>query len=171
MPRARTDRVVVQELPDEMLIYDLDRDQAHCLNRAAAVVWRHCDGRTSVADLARRLKDEADLPADEAVVWLALQRLAKTHLLEAGVVPQACAARCTRRDVLRKLGAAAGLAALLPAVQSIVAPEAAQAASGTTSAACSSNPGANNGKCCTDVSPKRLCRNIFGFGFCFGSLC
>jgi hypothetical protein len=31
-PLARKEGLVIQELPDEVLVYDLDRDRAHCLN-------------------------------------------------------------------------------------------------------------------------------------------
>ena len=32
MPRARQDELVVEELPDETLVYDLKRHKARCLN-------------------------------------------------------------------------------------------------------------------------------------------
>ena len=41
MPRARQDELVVEELPDETLVYDLKRHKARCLNRTAALVWQH----------------------------------------------------------------------------------------------------------------------------------
>jgi hypothetical protein len=168
-PRARKDGLVVQELPEETLVYDLERNRAHCLNRAAALVWRHSDGRTTPSDLARMLENEVGLPDDEAVVHLALERLAKAHLLEGQAPRLPAPAHYTRRDVLRRLGAAAGLAVLLPAVQSIVAPEAAQAASMITSAQCSANPAGMAGKCCSNNH--RLCINFFNFGICFGAAC
>jgi hypothetical protein len=168
-PQARKDGLVVQDLPEETLVYDLRRDRAHCLNRAAALVWRHCDGRTAPRDLARLLEKEVGLPDDEAVVHLALERLARAHLLEGQVPRLPAGAHYTRRDVLRRLGAAAGLAVLLPAVQSIVAPEAAQAASMITSAQCSANPAGMAGKCCSNNH--RLCVNLFGFGICIGAAC
>ena len=168
-PRARKDGLVVQELPEETLVYDMERDRAHCLNRAAALVWRHCDGGTTPSDLARMLENEVGLPDDEAVVHLALKRLAKAHLLEGQALRLPAAAHYTRRDVLRRLGAAAGLAVLLPAVQSIVAPEVAQAASMITSAQCSANPAGMAGKCCSNNH--RLCINFFNFGICFGAAC
>src|SRR2546423_15689116 len=46
-PRARDARLVIQELPDELLVYDLERHRAHSLNRTAALVWRHCDWKKS----------------------------------------------------------------------------------------------------------------------------
>ena len=39
MPRARQDELVVEELQDETLVYDLERHKARCLNRTAALVW------------------------------------------------------------------------------------------------------------------------------------
>jgi hypothetical protein len=169
-PQARKDGLVVQDLPEETLVYDLERDRAHCLNRAAALVWRHCDGRTTPSDLARMLENEVGLPDDEAVIHLALERLAKAHLLEGQAPRLPAAAHCTRRDVLRRLGAAAGLAVLLPAVQSIVAPEAAQAASMITNTQCWNDPTGMNGKCCSNNH--RQCSNaFFGLGLCIGPSC
>ena len=56
LPRARQEELVVEELPDETLVYDLKRHKAHCLNRAAALVWQHCDGRTTSSDMAEILE-------------------------------------------------------------------------------------------------------------------
>jgi hypothetical protein len=55
LPRARTDGLVVKELTDEVLVYDLKRDKAHCLNLAAAAVWKLCDGRSTAAEIASRV--------------------------------------------------------------------------------------------------------------------
>ena len=38
MPRARQDELIVEELQDETLVYDLQRHKARCLNRTAALV-------------------------------------------------------------------------------------------------------------------------------------
>ena len=35
-PIARSNGLVVQEMPDEVLVYDLDSNKAHCLNETAA---------------------------------------------------------------------------------------------------------------------------------------
>ncbi len=68
MPRARQDELVVEELQDETLVYDLKRHKARCLNRTAALVWRCCDGQTSVADVAALLEEQLATATDEAVV-------------------------------------------------------------------------------------------------------
>ena len=81
-PHARTESLLVEELSEETLVYDEERHKAHCLNPTAAFVWHHCDGQTSVSELARLLEDELGIPANEEVVWLALDRLERVHLLE-----------------------------------------------------------------------------------------
>ena len=48
-PRARRDGLVIRELNGELLVYDLERHRAHCLNPTAALVFKQCDGRTSPA--------------------------------------------------------------------------------------------------------------------------
>ena len=50
LARRREDGLIVREVDGETLVYDRRRHKAHCLNRAAALVWRQCDGTTSVAD-------------------------------------------------------------------------------------------------------------------------
>ena len=62
LPRIRKQKLIVDELPDEVLVYDLDRHKAHCLNSTAAMVWRRCDGKTRPAEIARRLQGELDQP-------------------------------------------------------------------------------------------------------------
>ena len=55
-PKARQHGLVIQEMPDEVLVYDLDTNKAHCLNRSAALVWRSCDGNNTVADIVREFE-------------------------------------------------------------------------------------------------------------------
>ncbi|MCA1593965.1 MAG: PqqD family protein [Acidobacteria bacterium] len=80
-PRARADNLVVRELPDEVLVYDLERHRAVCLNRTAALVWKHCDGRRDAAGIARHLRGQLPEAMPEELVWLALERLGREHLL------------------------------------------------------------------------------------------
>ena len=51
LPRARKDGLVIKELSNETLVYDLERDEAHCLNQTAGLVWKQCDGRTTVTKI------------------------------------------------------------------------------------------------------------------------
>ena len=58
IPQARDEGLVIQELPDEVLVYDLDRHRSHCLNHTASAVWRLCDGQKSVSEIAQKLRAE-----------------------------------------------------------------------------------------------------------------
>ena len=127
-PLARKDGLVVRELEDELLVYDLRSHRAHCLNRTAAFVFQNSDGRTGTGTLAAGLRRELQVPADEQWVLLALQRLAKAGLLEEGVTSADRSRRLTRRDLVRRAGQVVGLTLLLPTVTSIVAPTPAEAA-------------------------------------------
>ena len=157
MPRARQDELVVEELQDETLVYDLKRHKARCLNRTSALVWQHCDGRTTVADAAVLLGEQLATPTDEAVVWMALDRLDRAHLLSGPVTLPADRAQYSRREVLRTLRRVAGIS-LLPVVASIVAPRAAAAASCVTVGVCVTRPptGCLNEPICG--SPGQCCR-------------
>ena len=166
MPRGRSDDLAIEELLDETLVYDLQRHRAHSLNRTATLVWRCCDGRTTVAAMAARLAEELGIQASEDLVLVALERLQRAHLLaEPAPMPPEGAAY-SRRDALRTLG----LTAVLPVIASILAPRAAHAQSCATSCAgqpdcspCGRNANANcnrlccNGRCMTRIRARRRC--------------
>jgi hypothetical protein len=153
LPLRRKKNLIVDDLPDEVLVYDLDRHKAHCLNSTAAVVWRKCDGQTTTQEIARRLQRDLDQPFNEALVWLALRQLNKIHLLEepVGLPPQV--AGISRREMVRTLGIAAAVA--VPLITSIVSPTAVQAATcvpkggacSTSSQCCSHLCNTSSGKC------------------------
>lgn len=144
MPLARHRRLVVEDLDGETLVYDQDSDRAHCLNRAAAAVWRASDGATAVPEIARLLGDQG-VPADETVVWMALARLERAQLLEDPVRLPVSNRSLSRKEVLRVLGLTAGLGLVLPAVSSITAPLAAQTASCVPLAQCVDPPACDFG--------------------------
>lgn len=158
--QARREGLVTRELENETLIYDLTRNRAHCLNETAAFVWKNCDGRTTVPQMTEFLRKELNVSVDEKLVWLALDKLGKAHLLEARITLPTEAGRMSRREAVRKLGMGAALA--VPVVMSIVAPTAASAAtcaavgqrtncmnSQTSSACCS--------KCCNTGPNPDVC--------------
>ena len=151
-PRARKADLIVKEMPDEVLVYDLVRDKAHCLNRTAALVWNYCDGKTSVEEMTGRLNKELQAPIDERVVWLALNQLDKNHLLEESVASPPAMAGINRREVIRALGVAAIVA--VPVITSIVAPTPAQAATGLPpGSACCSPAECQSGVCAGFSNP------------------
>jgi hypothetical protein len=168
-PRARTEGLIVRELPDELLVYDLESHQAHCLNRTAAVVFEHCDGRRSVAQIARILRRKLDVhaPADESLVWLSLERLAGARLLEER---EAAPAAPSRRELVRRL---ALVAATLPLVATVLAPTPAEAVVSTCipNTSCT-GPGAPANPCYTidiafcDGTCTCTAANVCGGGGC-----
>lgn len=124
LPERRKKGLVVQELSDEVLVYDLERHKAHCLNHTAAMIWKRCDGKTSIAEIARMMKYEMNGVIDEEVIWEAVSQLSRNNLLVERISKPT---GMTRREVIRKIGITAAVA--LPAVISIVAPSAVQAQS------------------------------------------
>ena len=128
MPTSRVTQIVVQKMADETLVYDLDRHKAHCLNKAASVVWSHCDGTTTVSKMAEILHRDLNIPADEEVVWLAISQLGKAKLLDGPAQKPSTGANPARREVMKRLGLIGGAALLLPVITSIVAPTAVAAA-------------------------------------------
>lgn len=127
LPVAREDGILVQELPDEVLVYDLGRHKAHCLNCTAAIIWKLCDGGKTAAEVAALAGQELKVKIDERVVWHALEQLGKAGLLERQVTLPARMAGVSRRQVMKQLGVGAAVA--IPLITSILAPTAAQAAS------------------------------------------
>ena len=125
-PRARTERIIVKEVQDEVLVYDMDRDTAHCLNLSAAAVWKKCDGRNTPEQIADSLHTESQTNVNEDFVWLALEQLARDHLLEGPLEWLDSVPRLTRREAVRRFGIGAAIA--IPLITSILAPTPAQAA-------------------------------------------
>ena len=140
MPKARKDRLIIKELPDETLVYDLDTDKAHCLNRTASLVWKHCDGQTSIEQLLELLQMQLGT-SDSSVIWLALNQLRTANLLDNQ--PSEAFTYVNRREVMRKVG---GMAIALPAIAAMIVPVAAQAVSCLAGANTPCTPGGT--PCC-----------------------
>jgi len=124
-PKARTLGMLVEQVGDETIVYDRERQVAHALNRSAGIVWQYSDGSRSVPELAAALGKALRIPPNDSLVEYALDELASAHLLENN--------RVTRRGALRRITYGASVAVALPAVLSIVAPTPAMAASGIVS--------------------------------------
>ena len=123
-PHARADELVVRDMDDEVLVYDLNKHEAITLNPFAAAVWRACDGTRSVADLEATLQDQMpDEDVREQSVWRALDMLSRCDLLEERVITPA---HQSRRDLIKAMGKGA---IALPIVTMIVVPTPAYAAS------------------------------------------
>jgi hypothetical protein len=149
---------VVEVVADETLVYDLRRHRAHCLNPTAGLVWRSCREGRSLAATATLLEEALRIPEAETAVWMALDRLERAHLLADPPAFPGGRARYARRRVLRALGLGAAATVLLPLVDSIVSPAAAQAASCLTVGQCTAlTPPGCTGQPICGGGPPRCC--------------
>jgi hypothetical protein len=116
----------VQPVADEVLIYDQRSRHIRRLNRTAALIWRHCDGRRSIRDLTELARSELNAPQlKENVVQRAVDRLDKSGLLvEAPAHTRRAAPRIRRAGRGRQFAGAH-----MPVVASFLAPTPIMAAS------------------------------------------
>jgi hypothetical protein len=122
-PHARRNNLLVRHIGDETVIYDIERHRAHCLTPTAALIWRLCDGRSAVADIARRVEQEMNIKVDAEVVWLALNRLEQAHLLRDLLLrPREIAGISRRHAIELGLAGAASLLVAACGVDSVTAP-------------------------------------------------
>ena len=154
VPRARKDQLIVKEVRDDVLVYDLKNYKAHCLNDTAARVWRSCDGRRTVRDIAQRLERELKSPINEKVVWLALDQLEKFNLLTGHTPRPKGMPQISRRALIRR-GVTA--AVLLPLIVAISAPTALAAGTAITQLVCRAQKNNVGGGC--SGAP---CSNVLG---------
>src|SRR6185369_1096673 len=102
VPVARKDGLVIQETTEEVLVYDLASNKAHCLNQTAAFVWKSCDGINSIPEITKLFENEVGTAVHEDLVWLAIDQLAeKNLLLEKDLVPNFVGR--SRREVIKKI--------------------------------------------------------------------
>lgn len=161
LPKARKENLIIKELEEETLVYDLELDRAHCLNSTAGLVWKYCDGKTSVNEIARGLGAQGNPEVDERIVWLALEELEKFHLLENPILRPDHLIGMSRRQLVRNVGFAA---LAIPVILSIASPAAAQAVSCPTTPC--STPGCIPTGCpCSPNGANVLCAG----GNCVGS--
>jgi hypothetical protein len=150
-PLARNEGLVIQNLDGEVLIYDLTRDKAVCLNETAALVWRACDGTKSVAEITASIGKELNANVDQDIVWLALDQLGKEKLIEEQAIVENKFAGMSRREVVRKIGIGAVVA--IPIVSSLMAPTvyAAGSACATAPSNCDCGNNGNSTTCGTQT--------------------
>jgi hypothetical protein len=129
-PLARSQGLLIEDVDAEKVIFDEETKHAHCLTPLAAIVFGHCDGNTSPAELAGIASGRLGERTSEEEVQNAL-----TQLRERGLLASPLPIEFSRRDVLHKsaaLGAAAAAATLVFTVD----PAVAQAAGTCTSIRC-----------------------------------
>jgi hypothetical protein len=159
-PRIRSEGLLAEEVAGEVLIYDLGSHQAHCLNQSAAIVWRHCDGTRTIAELGSLLDPSGLHPIGGDAARYAVDELRSRDLLEDQPEVEADTDRSrgrpsiARRELLRKAvvrGVALGFA--IPVIKSIVAPTPAHAFSCLPSG----SPCASSAQCCSGICLSNRC--------------
>jgi hypothetical protein len=113
-PLARSSKLVIEELGDELLVYDVAANQAHSLGKAAARVWRACDGETGADALALKTGLGSD------TVARAIEELQECNLLDVG--PQVVDGGMTRRQMTFKVAQVGATAAAVPLIWSVAGP-------------------------------------------------
>ncbi len=154
-PSARKAGLVIQEALDELLVYDMETNKAHCLNKTAAYVWQACNGSRNVSEIAEYVGSLAGEKVSDDLVWLAIDQLNENDLLEKAVEAELIG--MTRRDVIKKIGLTSMVA--LPVIASLVAPPTAMASTSCnciSDLACQSSP--NIGCPATTCNSTGLCR-------------
>jgi hypothetical protein len=125
VPEARQEDLVIEGLGDETLVYDLRTHRAHCLNRTVAVIWNHCDGKSTAAEIGVILERVFHARVSTRLIWLAFDQLYKARLLLNGPPRSIHGPAISRRAAVKKIGLGAAVA--LPLVTSIIAPTTAEA--------------------------------------------
>lgn len=152
LPRARRSDLIVQQMEQEIVVYDSVGDKANVLNVTAAAVWQACDGQRTVSEIAALVSRELGSPVNEAVVYYTLDQLAKKNLLETRAAVPAQYQRLTRRDFLR--AGLVGAAVVVPVIVTMTVPKAASA---------QGSCGGNGSQC---LSATQCCSGCCNLGTC-----
>jgi hypothetical protein len=102
-PHARKTGVVVDEVDGEVLVYDLARNQGHCLGGITALVWRFADGQLTVEAILDRVRESSARDVTEDAVWSALERLFEAHLLVEPIAGPSLSFIQSRREMMRRI--------------------------------------------------------------------
>ena len=122
LPTARTSEIILSELQDELVIYDLSINKAFCLNKTSAIVYKECNGSTTFAEMKLKYAFTDDL------IFLALDQLKAENLLADDADFKTHFVGKSRREAIRTIGLTTMIA--LPLVSSLIAPNAVEAQSG-----------------------------------------
>jgi hypothetical protein len=154
-PKRRGEGLIEREIDGEVVVYDLESHEAHCLNPEAARLWRACDGDRDGREILRHLHGENFHAGHEAALLIGLEQLEKSSLLETDAADSAVEliAHTSRRELLSRVGKVVAVTVALPAILSIVAPTPAEASTCVASGgACTSSA-----QCCSGLCNGTFC--------------
>jgi len=122
--KARTERILIEDVGQECIVYDLDTKKAHCLNSSLKWIWSQCDGSRRTEEIAADFERKFESDDAGAHVRAGLEQLAAVNLLAGDIQASDLGQpQVTRRNVLT----AASLA--VPVLTSILVPTPAAAKS------------------------------------------
>ena len=119
LPAAVAKNLVVQELENETLIYNLTTHQAFMLNETSSIIFNACGSEQTFADLKTKYKYTDEL------IYLALDELERENLIvdyKGGYFGDV-----SRREAIKRVGLGTMIA--LPVIAGLVAPRAVNAVS------------------------------------------
>ncbi len=117
-PQARSENLVIQTLPGETLVYDLNSHKAHCLNETSSFIWENCSGELSIHQILEAFEARFGKSAGRELIELALTQLHERELLRNGSFK--ISEMPTRRQVIKRIGLASAVA--IPIIVSLTAP-------------------------------------------------
>lgn len=167
IPVARTEKLLIQQVGNEVIIYDQISNISHCLNPIAAKVWHYCDGQHSVKEIAKLL--EKDLPQAvsqevdmRGLVWLTLEELEKYQLIKEYLKQPIISSIVSRRTVIKTSALVGGFAlgSMFPFVRSIAVAEPGKSQSTTKNPSPSPNCVEEGGKCGSSAGGATCCAGL-----------
>ena len=145
-PKARNHELLIREVDDETLVYDLKTDKASCLNDLTTSVWNACDGKTSIESILDKLRRADYRHSNINLIWVAIDQLEQAGLLEEPISPEWNKNRTSRREMFRMLGK--GVIGALPVISTISIQPAIAQVSGPCSP--KHGPCSSNSDCCSN---------------------
>lgn len=149
-PVARSDDLLVEQVGDETVVYDLETKQAHCLKPLASFVFARSDGQTAIKELVSLANEQFGTP-------ISVEQLADTvdELESAGLLqrpPVLVQTGISRRDMVRKVAFAGATATVAGTMVTTIGAPTALAACSNQGAGCSCDPttGTSNRTCASN---------------------
>lgn len=123
-PVARHLDLVVKNLDDEIIVYDLKTNHALYLNEISGVIWKLCDGQRSVADIRHILQNEYSKKVSSDFILFAIYQLRKDNLLSDDHDIDNYLKKYWGRRAIKKFGFGLMQALPKPRIKSVLAPTA-----------------------------------------------
>jgi hypothetical protein len=162
-PEAVSENLIIQELKNELLVYNLKTHRAMSLNETVACVWQLCDGKKSLSEIEVLASRRLETPLPKEAILLSISELDRNNLL----IPTASSKteenipEISRRQMIRRVALTSAVA--IPVITALTAPRAADAQSGPAKLADNQSCTAD-AECQSDCCLANICSPI---GDCF----